>query len=191
MIPRAHMEHFRNPRNKRPMSDASATGEVEGRRPGETLKLFLKIGEDGRVVDASFTNTGDRQSDASASALTVLVRGLTVPQLEKLDVVDIAQRLDSPDNPGVATPAYEILRSALAQLKGAPSPYQDEGRLICHCFHVRDGRIRSYVRERDLRTVEQVNRWTRACGGCRSCRPDIELILEQERDRVATTEPGA
>src|SRR2546422_227260 len=118
MIPRAHMEHFRNPRNKRPMADATASGEVEGRRPGESLRLFLRMGEDGRVIDASFTNTGDRQSDASASALTVLVRGLTVAQLEKLDVVEIASRLDSADNPGVATPAYEVLRAALAALRG-------------------------------------------------------------------------
>jgi NifU-like protein len=183
LVPRVILEHFRNPRNKRPMSDASAKGEIEGRRAGEALTFFLRIGPDGRVADASFTNTGDRQADPSASVLTTIVRGLTVPELAVLDVRDIARRLDSEDNPGVATTAFEALQVTLAALQGKPSPFGAEGPLVCHCFHVREKKIRHYVRERGLKTVEEVNRWTRACGGCRSCRPDIELILEQERDR--------
>jgi NifU-like protein len=182
LVPRVVLEHFRNPRNKRAMPDATAKGEVEGRRPGEALTFYIRLGADGRVADASFTNTGDRQSDPSASVLTTLVRGLTVDELEAIDVRDVASRLESPDNPGVATSGFEALQAAIAALRGKPNPFLDQGPLVCHCFHVRAGKIRTYVRERGLKTVEEVNRWTRACGGCRSCRPDIELILDQERD---------
>ncbi|HZV00472.1 MAG TPA: iron-sulfur cluster assembly scaffold protein, partial [Planctomycetota bacterium] len=62
MIPRIILDHFRSPRNKRDMPDATVKGVVEGRRAEELLTLYLKISED-RVVDASFTNTGDRQAD--------------------------------------------------------------------------------------------------------------------------------
>lgn len=165
------------------MADATARGEVEGRRPGEKLTFFLRVGPDGRVADASFTNTGDRQADPSASVLTTLVRGLRKEELETLDVRDVAQRLESADNPGVATSGFEAFQVALAALLGKPSPLADEGPLVCHCFHVRAGKIRKYVRERGLTSVEEVNRWTRACGGCRSCRPDVQLILDEERDR--------
>lgn len=174
------------------MPDATARGEVEGRRPGEKLTFFLRVGADGRVADASFTNTGDRQGDPSASVLTTLVRGLRVEDLEALDVRDVAQRLESADNPGVATSGFEAFQIALAALRGRPSPFADEGPLVCHCFHVRGNKIRHYVRERELTTVEEVNRWTRACGGCRSCRPDIQLILDQEQERrpPAGSAPG-
>lgn len=182
MIPRVILEHFRRPRNKREIPDATARGVVEGRRAEEALTLYLKVVE-GRVKDASFTNTGDRQSDPSCSVLTTLVLGKTVEELEAITVEHLAAKLESLDNPGAATPGHEILRAALCALRGEPSPFEHEGRLICHCFHVREGRLRRYIREHDLRTVDQVRAWTRACSGCRSCRPDLDAILEQERDR--------
>ncbi len=185
MIPRVILDHFRRPRNKREIPDATVKGMVEGRRPEEALTLYLKM-EDGRVKDASFTNGGDRQSDPSCSVLTTLLPGKTVAELEAITVETLAARLESLDNPGAATPGHELLRAALAALKGEPNPFEKEGRLICHCFHVREGRIRRYIREHDLRSVDQVRSWTRACSGCRSCRPDLEVILEQERDRPRT-----
>jgi len=183
VIPRIILDHFRSPRNKRDMPDATVKGVVEGRRPEERLTLFLKVSED-RVVDASFTNTGDRQADPSCSVLTTLLKGKTLAEVSALTVEELAARLESVDNPGTVTPAHEALRAALSALRGEPSPFEREGRLICHCFHVREGRIRRYIREHDLKTVDQVRSWTRACTGCRSCRPDVEVILEQERDRI-------
>lgn len=178
------LDHFKNPRNKRAMPDATVRGAVEGRRTGEALTLFLRMGPDGRVADTSFTNTGDRMADASTSLLTTQLRGLTIPQMEAITVEQLAAKLESIDNPGTATPAHEVLRAAVAALKGEPNPFANEGRLICHCFHVREGRIRRYVREHDLKSVEDVRAWTRANSGCRSCRPDIDVILEQERSRA-------
>jgi bacterioferritin-associated ferredoxin len=156
-------------------------GTVEGRRPEEALTLYLKI-EDGRVKDASFTNTGDRQADPSCSVLTTMLIGRTVSDVEALTVEDLASRLESLDNPGAATPGHEVLRAAVAALRGEPNPFERDGRLICHCFHVREGKIRRYIREKRLTSIDQIRSWTRACSGCRSCRPDLDVILEQERD---------
>ncbi len=182
-IPRQIFEHFRAPRNKRSMPDATAKGVVESGRDGQTVTLYLRLGPDGRVADASFTNTGDRSSDASLSILTTLLPRRSVAELETIGVRDIARALGALDMPGVAAPAHDVLVATLAALRGEPNPFAEEGRLICTCFHVREERIRRAIRAHDLRTVEDVTHWTRACGGCRSCRPEVHLIIAQERDR--------
>jgi NifU-like protein len=183
-IPRVLLEHFRSPRNKRPMPDATVSGAIDGPGDGQRLTLFLRLDAGEKIADASFTNTGDRQSDASLSILTSILPGRTIAEAERLDVVDLARPLEITDMPGAVMPALDVLRVAIARLRGVADPFADEGRLICHCFHVREGRIRRVVRERGLTSIEEVMRWTRACGGCRSCRPDIHLILDQERDRT-------
>jgi NifU-like protein involved in Fe-S cluster formation/bacterioferritin-associated ferredoxin len=183
VIPRVILEHFRRPQNKRVIEGATARGVVPGRHAEEAITLYVKLSPEGRVADASFTNTGDRQADPSCSVLTLLLRGKTVDELAAIDVATSAARLESLDNPGAATPAHEALRAVLAALRGEPNPFERDGRLICHCFHVREGKLRRYIRERSLTTVDEVRSWTRACSGCRSCRPDLEAILDQERSR--------
>jgi NifU-like protein involved in Fe-S cluster formation/bacterioferritin-associated ferredoxin len=189
VIPRVILDHFRRPRNKRVIEDATAKGVVTGRRAEEAITLYLRLSPEGRVADASFTNTGDRQADPSCSVLTEIVRGKTVPELEAVSVETIAARLESLETPGTATPAHEALRAALAALRGEPNPFERDGRLICFCFHVREGMIRRYIRERNLKTVDEVRAWTRACSGCRSCRPDLDVILQQERARQIVPPP--
>lgn len=175
--PRLVIEHYKNPRNKRAIADASARGSVEGRKPGEVLTVYLKVAGD-TIVDASFTNSGDRMEDPGASALTEVVKGMKVEQAVALDLMTVAEKLESQANPGVAVVAHDALRDALCSLRGEPAP--EPGRLICHCFHVPEERIRRYVRMKRLATVDDVRSWTRANSGCRSCRPDIEQILSEE-----------
>ena len=126
--PRAVIEHYRNPQNKRAIASPSAQGSVEGRKPGEALTVYLKV-EGGKIADASFTNTGDRMDDPGGSMLTSMLRGMSVADVERLSVVDVARRLDSPATPGVAIVAHEALRAALFSLKGLPVP--PSGKLIC------------------------------------------------------------
>jgi NifU-like protein len=51
-------------------------------------------------------------------------------------------------------------------------------KLICRCFVVTEGAIRSAIREHDLRHVEEVTAVTRAGGGCSSCWDEIQGILD-------------
>lgn len=176
-VPRIVLDHYKNPHNKRALPAATAKGSVEGRKPGEALTVYLEVAGD-RVVDASFTNTGDRMDDPGASLLTDLAKGKTTAELERLPLEEVAAALESSATPGIAIVAHEALRNALFALRGEPAPAP--GRLICHCFHVHADRIRRYVRGRRLRTVDDVRAWTRANSGCRSCRPDIEQIIAQE-----------
>jgi NifU-like protein len=179
-VPRVVLEHYKNPQNKREIANATARGVIVGRKPEELLTVYLRV-EGGKIVDASFTNTGDRMEDPGASALTAMIRGKSVEEVSKLETLDVAKMLESPQNPGIAVVAHEALRLALFALKKEPAPPM--GELICHCFHVPEDRIRRYVRAKRLATVDDVRSWTRANSGCRSCRPDIERIIAEELSR--------
>jgi nitrogen fixation NifU-like protein len=77
------LEHNRKPRNFRVMDDANR--KVDGNNPlcGDQLTLWLRV-DDGRVSDASFQGTGCAISRASASMLTVAVKGKPVDEARAL-----------------------------------------------------------------------------------------------------------
>lgn len=51
-----------------------------------------------------------------------------------------------------------------------------EDTLLCHCMRVELRQIRAAIRA-GAKTVEDLNRMTTACGGCGSCRWDLEEVL--------------
>ena len=82
--------------------------------------------------------------------------------------------------PGMTKP--HGIEAAVAALRGLFLRTEENasGPLICTCFHVHDGRLRRAIRQYGLTTVLQVTEMTRGCGGCRTCRPDVERILGEE-----------
>ena len=80
------LEHYRHPRNKGPMEDA--TVEVHMRNPtcGDEIKLMLKV-EDGRIVDVKHEGQGCSISQASVSIMSDLVMNESVE-----DAMAIAKR---------------------------------------------------------------------------------------------------
>jgi nitrogen fixation NifU-like protein len=77
------LDHYKKPRNFRPLADA--TRKAEGFNPlcGDRLTLYLKL-KDGVIEDASFEGSGCAISTASASLLTESVKGKTAQEAEKL-----------------------------------------------------------------------------------------------------------
>ncbi len=61
---------------------------------------------------------------------------------------------------------------------------------VCHCIGVRhDALLRAIAG--GCRTVEDLQRVTGACTGCRSCRPDLERMLSASRiDPDPTLKPS-
>ena len=70
------LEHNRKPRNFREMEDADR--RIEGHNPlcGDALTLWVKMDGD-RIADVSFKGQGCAISKASASLMTVAVKGKT------------------------------------------------------------------------------------------------------------------
>lgn len=58
---------------------------------------------------------------------------------------------------------------------------QPDGKLLCFCNNVSYGEVRRVIREGHLKNATQVTKVCRAGGGCRSCLPEIEEVLEEIR----------
>jgi NifU-like protein len=75
----------------------------------------------------------------------------------------------------------EALEAAIYKYKGInlETHEEDEGNLICRCFGVTDAKIKRIIQENNLITAEQVTNYVKAGGGCSSCLPDIDDLLEE------------
>jgi nitrogen fixation NifU-like protein len=74
------LELFKNPLNRAEMADASLVASGGNPVCGDKVTIFLKI-KKGVVVEASFLSQGCAISTASASVLTEMVKGHTVPEV--------------------------------------------------------------------------------------------------------------
>jgi NifU-like protein len=179
-------EHFMNPRNVGEIKNPDAAAEVGNITCGDALKLTLKI-ENNRIVDAKFQTFGCASAIASSSAVTELVKGLTVEQALKLTNDDIAEFLDGLPEAKMhcSVMGMEALQKALAGYKGQASELEDEGKIVCRCFGVTDKLIEKVVREHSLKTIEEVTHYCKAGGGCGGCHPEIQTILDRLNGKAA------
>ena len=51
--------------------------------------------------------------------------------------------------------------------------------IICHCFEVSREEIENAIREKGLKTVEEVGEVTNAGTGCGGCQEQIQEILDE------------
>jgi nitrogen fixation NifU-like protein len=84
---------------------------------GDLMRLYLDV-DDGRIRDAGFEHVGCAGLQASASAITTMVKGMTVEEARRLDVEDIIGFLGTlPANKrDCAELARDTLRQALDEL---------------------------------------------------------------------------
>ena len=87
------MEHFVNPRNMGELENPSAIGEAGNPTCGDMMRLYLQI-EGNKIVDIKFKTFGCGAAIASTSALTEIVKGLTIEKAKKLTKKDVMEFLD-------------------------------------------------------------------------------------------------
>ncbi len=176
-------DHFLRPRNVGDIKDADAIGEVGNIACGDALRLYLKLDKrnGNRIVEAKFKSFGCGSAIASASALTEMVIGKTLEEAEKITNQDIADYLGGlpPEKMHCSVMGKEALDSAVANFRGYVVKPTEEGVIVCKCFGVTDVKIERVVKENRLTTIEQVTNFCKAGGGCKSCHPDIQKIIDE------------
>ena len=110
------LEHFRRPRNQRPLEDATVSREGFNPLCGDRVRIELEIvGRD--IRDAAFTANACAICTASASLLTERVRGQSVDDAARLSDDDVLDALGS-ELPAArvrcATLPAQALREALS-----------------------------------------------------------------------------
>ncbi|PIE32086.1 Fe-S cluster assembly protein NifU [candidate division KSB3 bacterium] len=189
-------EYFLNPRNVGAIEDATAVAEVGSLACGDALKIYLKLDDDEKIIDAKFETFGCGSAIASSSALTEMIKGMTLDEASNISNQAIADFLGGlpEEKMHCSVMGREALEKAIAIYRGEEyeDNEEDEGRIVCKCFGVTDEKIKRVIKENHLTTIEQVTHYTKAGGGCTACHAEIEdliaEILEDKKREAARAE---
>lgn len=183
-------DHFLNPRNVGEIEDPDGAGEVGSLACGDALRLTFKLDENKRIKDAKFKTFGCASAIASSSALTEIIKGMTLEEAGKVTNQDIANYLGGlpEEKMHCSVMGREALEAAIAAYQGQKVEKKDF-EVVCNCFGVTDREITHAIRENNLKTIEQVTHYTKAGGGCGKCHPKIEAILEKVRKEMEKEAP--
>jgi NifU-like protein len=173
-------EHFLNPRNVGVVEDADGVGEVGSLACGDALKLTFKVDNNETIADAKFQTFGCASAIASSSALTEMIKGMSLDEAAKVTNDDIADFLGGlpKEKMHCSGMGRDALEKAIAYYRGEADK-EVEGEIVCECFGVTDVEIRRAVTENHLKTIEDVTGYVKAGGGCENCHDRIgEIIAE-------------
>lgn len=186
------LDHFRNPRNVGLIKDADGVGQVGSLACGDALKLTFKLdASKERIADVKFQTFGCASAIASSSALTEIIKGMTLDEAAKVTNRDIADYLGGLPEQKMhcSVMGREALEAAIDNYRsGKTGKKLLDGKVICTCFGVTEEEILRVTRENSLTTVEEVTNYCKAGGGCGNCKKDIERIIERvskERETAA------
>lgn len=180
-------EYFLHPCNVGEVAEVAAIGDTGSLRCGAALRLSLQIDAASlEISEAKFKAAGCGYLIAAACVLTESIKGMPLAEAASLSESSalenaIAERLADvpPERAHCLTLCCEALAAALDNYhRAAREEWTGEEALICTCFGVSEKSIEQAIRTRSLRTIKEVTRVCNAGGGCHSCHPLIEDILE-------------
>ena len=113
-------DHFLHPRNVGEVENPDGVALVGTIACGDALKLTFKLDENERINDVNFKTFGCASAIASASALTEMVKGMTIEEAEKITNQDIANYLGGlpTEKMHCSVIGREALEKAIANYKG-------------------------------------------------------------------------
>ena len=183
-------EHFLNPRNVGFIEDADGVGEVGSMACGDALKLTFKLDAKETISDAKFQTFGCASAIASSSALTEIIKGLSLDEAMQVTNDDIAQYLGGLPKQKMhcSVLGRDALEKAISYYRGEPDK-KVEGEIVCECFGITNIDIKRAVTENGLTSVDDVTDYVKAGGGCCNCHDKIEAIIADVTGTPVATQP--
>jgi len=77
------LDHYRRPRNKRPLKTAAAMVEHENPACGDRIELAVEFEKNGKIREVFFNGEGCAVSTASASMMTQFAKGKSLDDLKR------------------------------------------------------------------------------------------------------------
>jgi NifU-like protein len=177
-------ERFFNPKHVGEVTEPSFVGRSASFECGATMRISVRIDESQRIAAAKFKAAGCSVLVASASLLIDRILGQTTAEAASLGqhTQPITEKLGSlsEGRTDCVTLAGEALVSAIRSYSdSARDDWEGDEALICTCFCVSERTIEREVQTNNLKSIAEVTAACSAGGGCRSCYPLIEDILEE------------
>ncbi len=110
------LDHYKSPRNFGEMDDPDLLARDNNPLCGDDLTIYLKLDEGGKITDVKFKGHGCAISQASASMLTLSLKGMTLDDAKKIDKDGILKKLGIPLSPvrmKCALLSLQVLKKAL------------------------------------------------------------------------------
>jgi len=111
------LDHYKHPHNFGHLEDPTGTSTLFNSACGDKITMEVKIDKKGNVSDVRFSGSGCAISQASASMLTVMVKGKTKKEIMKLTSKDIFALLETdltPSRVKCAVLPLEVLQQTVA-----------------------------------------------------------------------------
>lgn len=171
-------DHFFHPRNVGDASEPSFVGRAASMACGASVRVSIQIDEQHRIAQAKFKAAGCSALIASLSMLTERVTGLAP--------ADAAVLAQAPKSVTGNSEDLHCAKLGCDALVAAIQKYSDAVRhewngdeaLICTCFCVSERVIETEIAQKRLSTISEVIRACNAGGGCGSCHPLIQDIID-------------
>jgi NifU-like protein len=145
---------------------------------GDAIRAFWAVDpKTDRILDARFKTFGCGTAIASSDMMSELCIGRTVDEVLAITNLDVERALRDEEDKAAIPPqkmhcsvmAYDVIRKAASLYKGVEMSSLDQEEVVCQCARVTLRTIRDVIRINDLKTVEEVTRFTKAGAFCRSC----------------------
>ncbi|HXH69873.1 MAG TPA: iron-sulfur cluster assembly scaffold protein [Pyrinomonadaceae bacterium] len=182
-------DRFHAPKNVGGATGANAVGTNATFVCGAALRLSLRIEKNTKeITEAKFKTNGCGYLIASADVLAERIVGKKLNELHGLDKSVLQKQIEdefgkfSENRKHCLNLCIETLRDAFADFRVFQiEEFTGEKALVCTCFGVSEETIEGLIKQNSLETVEEVTDACNAGGGCGSCQPLIQELLDVYR----------
>jgi len=145
---------------------------------GDAIRLYWAVDpKTEKVLKARFKTFGCGTAIASSDVMAEMCVGKTVDEALKITNLDVEMALRD-DNDTAAIPpqkmhcsvlAYDVIKKAASIYKNVDMTDLEDEEIVCECARVSLRTIKEVIRINDLKTVEEITKYTKAGAFCKSC----------------------